>query len=211
MDHSQADHDGKVVSPRKNSAAGCSMYDFAAEFQRGLKYDEFLDRHATDEHRRRWKSVHERVQLTAVQRELLSGFVRQMKVLCVAGAWCGDCVNQCPIFQRFAEISPKIEIRYLDRDAHPDVQAAVRICGGNRVPILVFLSEDGDFLGLYGDRTLAKYQQMAALQLGPACPSGITPPHQSLLDATTQEWLNEFERIQLMLRLSSRLRQKHGD
>ena len=187
------------------------MYNFADEFPRGLKYDEFLARYGTDEHRRRWKSVHEGIQLTTSQRDLLAGFVRQMKILCVAGAWCGDCVNQCPIFQRFAEISPKIEIRYFDRDADADVQSAVRLCGGNRVPVLVFLSEDGDFLGLYGDRTLAKYQQMAVEQLGPACPSGVAPPHQALLGATTQEWLNEFERIQLMLRLSSRLRQKHGD
>jgi len=102
-------------------------------------------------------------------------------------------------------------IRYFDRDMHTDLQTAVRICGGKRIPFLVFLSEDDQLLGLYGDRTLAKYRQMAVDQLGPACPSGIEPPHQSLLDATTQEWLNEFERIQLMLRLSSRLRQKHGD
>jgi hypothetical protein len=29
--------------------------------------------------------------------------------------------------------------------------------------------------------------------------------------ATLQDWLDEFERVQLMLRLSTRLRQKHGD
>ena len=29
--------------------------------------------------------------------------------------------------------------------------------------------------------------------------------------AVLQEWLNEFERVQWMLRLSPRLRQKHGD
>ena len=37
---------------------------------------------------------------------------------------------------------------------------------------------------------------------------GTTP---MLLDAVTAEWLAEFERIQLMLRLSQRLRGKHGD
>jgi len=194
-----------------NPVATSIMYDFAVEFPRGLKYDEFLARHGTDEHRRRWNSVFDRVQLTANQRELLSGFVRPMKVICLAGAWCGDCVNQCPIFERFAQTSPKIDTRYFDRDAHPDLQATLRICGGNRIPMLVFMSEDDQFLGLYGDRTLAKYQQMAVDQLGPACPTGITPPHQALLDATTREWLIEFERIQLMLRLSSRLRQKHSD
>jgi len=31
------------------------------------------------------------------------------------------------------------------------------------------------------------------------------------LNATLQDWLNEFERVQLLLRLSTRLRQIHGD
>ena len=46
---------------------------------------------------------------------------------------------------------------------------------------------------------------MAEAQLGAACPTGLAPPEGSLLDVVTQEWLNEFERIQLMLRLSSLL------
>ena len=188
-----------------------AVFDFAAKFGDGLSYQDFLARHGSEEHRRRWAQVHERVQLTLEQREVLAGFVREMKVLCLAGAWCGDCVNQCPIFQRFVEGSSRIVMRYFDRDAHGDLQAELRLCGGNRVPVVVFLSEDDEFLGLAGDRTLAKYRQMAIDQLGPSCPTGITPPHQSLLDAVTQEWLNEFERIQLMLRLSSRLRQLHGD
>jgi hypothetical protein len=32
-----------------------------------------------------------------------------------------------------------------------------------------------------------------------------------LLEAVTQDWLEVFERAQLMLRTSARLRQKHGD
>ncbi|HZZ29681.1 MAG TPA: thioredoxin family protein [Pirellulales bacterium] len=187
------------------------MFDFAAKFPLGLTYHDFLSRHGTEEQRRRWAAVFDRVQLTPAQREVFAGFVRPMKVLCVVGVWCGDCVNQCPIFQRFAEAAPPLAIRYFDRDVHADLQSMLRICGGNRVPMVVFLSEDDEFLGLYGDRTLAKYQHMAVDQLGPACPTGIVPPHQALLDAVTQEWLNEFERTQLMLRLSARLRQKHGD
>ena len=37
--------------------------------------------------------------------------------------------------------------------------------------------------------------------------------HLKVLNAAkpVQEWLDEFERIQLMLRTSGRLRQKHGD
>jgi hypothetical protein len=187
------------------------MFDFATKYPQGLTYSDFLATHGSEEHRRRWAGVYDRVQLSADQLQVLTGFKRPLKMLCLAGAWCGDCVNQCPIFQRFAEAASQLEIRYFDRDQHADLQVSLKICGGNRVPVLVFLSEDDQFLGLYGDRTLAKYRQMAVDQLGAACPTGIMPPQQALLDAVVQEWLNEFERVQLLLRLSTRLRQRHGD
>jgi len=184
--------------------------DFSARFESGLNYGDFLEKFGTDEHRSRWAGVHERVTLSHSQRELLESFVRQMKVLVVAGTWCGDCVNQCPIFDRFSQTNSKIQVRYFDRDADSDLSAELTICGGNRVPALMFLSEDGFVCGRHGDRTLSKYRNMAATQLGPACPTGIGQP-QSLLDSVTQDWLDEFERIQLMLRLSGRLRKLHGD
>ena len=83
-------------------------------------------------------------------------------------------------------------------------------CGAHRVPGVLFLSEDNYVCGRYGDRTLAKYRDMAEKQLGTACPTGIGEA-QSLLASVTQDWLDEFERIQLMLRFSGRLRQLHGD
>ena len=185
--------------------------DFSARFEAGLSYADFLARYGTEEHRRRWAAVHDAVKLTAAQRELLAGFVREMKVLCLAGAWCGDCVNQCPIFDHFGAASPKIRVRYIDRDADPELADALKICGGSRVPVVVFLSEDGRQVGWYGDRTLAKYRQLAVEQLGASCPTGIAPPDRSLLDSVTQDWLNEFERTQLLLRTSARLRKLHGD
>jgi hypothetical protein len=52
---------------------------------------------------------------------------------------------------------------------------------------------------------------MAESISGASCPTGIAPPELPLLVRVTQEWLNEFERIQLMLRTSPRLRERHGD
>ena len=185
--------------------------DFSAKFGEGLSYLDFLSAHGTQEQQRRWAEVHRRVHLSDTQRELLSGFKRQMKVLCLAGAWCGDCVEQCPIFDHFASAAPAIELRFFDRDAHEDLKSELAICGGARVPVVVFLSEDGQEVARYGDRTLSKYRRMAADQLGPSCPTGLVPPAQSLLDAVTQDWLDQFERVQLLLRTSPRLRAKHGD
>jgi len=187
------------------------MLDFAAKFSAGLPYAAFLSEHGTEEHRRRWSELHARVKLTAEQKTLVASFKREMQVLCLAGAWCGDCVNQCPIFEHFAAVNPNILIHYFDRDTHPELAAELKVCGGARVPVVVFLSEDGFEVARFGDRTLSKYRKLAADQFGASCPTGIVPPEQQLLDAVTQDWLDIFERAQLILRTSARLRQKHND
>ena len=186
------------------------MFDFAATFPTGLTYSEFLEKFGEPSHLARWQEVHQRVKLSAAQQALLESFTREMQVLCLAGTWCGDCVNQCPVFDHFSQTNGRIQVRYFDRDDSAELAEAIRICGGARVPALVFLNEDGQFCGLYGDRTLSKYRQMATDQLGPSCPTGLGL-EQPLLDNVVQDWLNEFERIHLMLRLSPRLRAKHQD
>jgi hypothetical protein len=185
--------------------------NFAAAFEQGLSYDAFLAKFGTDEHKRRWKAVYDQVVLSEQQVALLRSFKREMKVLVVAGTWCGDCVNQCPIFAHFTAANEKIRIQFFDRDASADLAKELSMCGAPRVPSLLFLSEDNFPCGRGGDRTLSTYRDMAARQLGPTCPTGIAPPDKSVLQNVVQDWLNEFERIQLMLRTSGRLRQMHGD
>ncbi len=187
------------------------MIDFGAKLGEGLAYHDFLQKHGTDEHRRRWQDMYDRVQLSAAQRALLASFQREMKVLCLAGAWCGDCVNQCPIFEHFGQANPRIAVRYFDRDTHADLAAELKVCGGARVPVIVITSEDDAEVTRFGDRTLARYRKLAADQLGPSCPTGLVPPDPELLNTVIQEWLDIFERAQLILRTSSRLREKHGD
>lgn len=185
--------------------------DLYEKFKEGLAYADFLARYADDGQKLRWRQVWEQLQLTAPQRALLGEFRRQMNVLCLAGTWCGDCVNQCPIFEHFAAAAPLLQVRYLDRDEHADVQRELRINGGNRVPVLVFFSEDGLEVARAGERTLSKYRQMIRDQLGVAVAAVLPPAEEPLLVQVTRDWLNEFERVQWLLRLSQRLRQRHGD
>ena len=183
----------------------------AEKFAAGLPYAGYVAS-GTEEQQRRWKQVYDLTRLTDAQRPVLAGFVREMKVLVVSGIWCGDCVEQCPLLQRIAEANAaRIELRFVDRDAQKDLAGQLRINGGDRVPVAVFMAEDFELCGVYGDRTLNRYRAIAARQLGAACPVGIMPPGADETAATVQDWLNEFERMQIMLRLSGRLRQKHGD
>src|SRR5260370_4358454 len=110
------------------------MLDYGAKYETGLAYHDFLAKYGTDEQRRRWEMVHEKVSLTSPQRELLSSFARDMKVLCLAGAWCGDCVNQCPIFHHFAIGSRRIQVRYFHRHANPDLGQTLAVCGRAQGP-----------------------------------------------------------------------------
>jgi thiol-disulfide isomerase/thioredoxin len=150
--------------------------------------------------------------VTEPQASLLGGFGREMNALVISGIWCGDCVQQCPLMQRIAEANPgKIHLRFVDRDQHKELAEAVKLNAGHRVPTVLFMAEDLELCGIYGDRTLSRYRAIAMKQLGAACPIGIAAPDRDEMAATTQDWVNEFERVQLMLRLSARLRQKHGD
>jgi thiol-disulfide isomerase/thioredoxin len=187
------------------------MIDWSSCFAEALSYQSFLDQYASPPQRMRWNAMHERFLLTTSQQVLLGGFVRRMPVLCLAGSWCGDCINQCPVFDHFARASSSIELRFIDRDANLELRDLLSINAGERVPVVVFLSEDWFEVSRYGDRTVSIYRRLAVEQLGPACPTGIIPPTTEAIATCTAEWLAEFERAQLILRLSPRLRTKHDD
>jgi thiol-disulfide isomerase/thioredoxin len=187
------------------------MVSWSQIFAEALPYSAFLDRYATGVQRARWDKTHSQFVLSNAQCNLLRSFTREMPVLCLAGTWCGDCVNQCPVFDHFASVGERIGLRFLDRDAKPEVRELLTINGGQRVPVVVFLSEDWLEVTRYGERTLSIYRRLAADQLGPSCPTGLAPPSGELSSIVVMEWLAEFERAQLILRLSPRLREKHGD
>src|SRR5580704_18010578 len=182
-----------------------------AKFEAGLPLAAFLAKYGTEAHRARWKLAAQQTSLTDAQKTLLGTFTRRTNVLVLAGAWCGDCSSQCPIFERIAEAAPMVVTRYLDRLEHADVQAALQINGGNRVPVVVFFSEDGQEVARYGERTLARYRQLVGQLVGEVCATGLVKGNDPVQSQIVQEWLNEFERVQRILRLSPRLRKIHGD
>lgn len=182
-----------------------------AEHDAALTYPDYLAT-GKPEQRENWTRVYDSVKLTDEQHGLVRSFVRRINVIGLSGIWCGDCVQQCPLIQRIADANPdRIDLRWLDRDEHADLQAKVRINAGNRVPVLLFCAEDYELVGWYGDRTLSRYRALASKKLGTACPMpGAALPADELA-ATLGDWLNEFERTHLLLRLSTRLRKQHGD
>jgi hypothetical protein len=183
----------------------------AGKFSTALTFADYI-KTGKDEHQRRWQQAFDASSLTDAQTQLIGSFTRQMNLLVISGIWCGDCAIQGPLLQRIALANPgKIDLRWLDRDLHKDLSDQLKINGGARVPVAIFMAEDFEHCAIYGERPLNRYRAIARKQLGESCEIAIAAPDPDEHATTLQEWLNEFERIQLMLRISPRLRQKHGD
>jgi len=180
-------------------------------FDQALPLSDFLGKFGSPSDQSRWAAALSATQLSEAQLALLAKFTRETHVLVLAGAWCGDCVAQCPTFERFAEAAPVLKVRYLDRDVHADVQELLKINGGNRVPVAVFFSEDGLEVARYGERTLARYRSLVEQLTGESCATGLVKSTDPVQVRVIQDWLEEFERVQWILRLSPRLRRLHGD
>ena len=182
-----------------------------SKHEAGLPYDEYINT-GKPQQRDDWQRIYDQATLTDAQQKLIGSFKRKINIIAMSGIWCGDCAQQGPLIQRIAQANPDVlDLRWIDRDQHSDLQEHVQVNGGNRVPVFIFCAEDYELAGWYGDRTLSRYRAIAKRQLGPSCPMPGAPVDQDELTATLQDWLDQIERVHLLLRLSTRLRQIHND
>jgi hypothetical protein len=183
------------------------------KFEQGLSYDDFVATGAAEGHDQRWRQRFEQLTLDAEQEELISSFTRQMNVLCMSGTWCGDCALQGAAMGRIAAANPeKINLRMISRsEEHGDLVTISTINAGYRVPVTWFMAEDFELVSWFGDRTLSRYRSMAEKTFGQDKATCNSPRPNDPVREVLSEVLDEFERVQLLLRLSGRLRKKHGD
>lgn len=181
------------------------------KFEAGLGYDEYVASGKPGD-QQAWRDFASGLSLTQAQITLLGHFVRKMHILVVSGTWCGDCVKQIPFLRLFELARPDlVRMRILDRDIHMDLASQLTICGGTRVPVVVLANEDFDFLSLEGDRSLSRYRALATRQLGASCEIPTARASTDEVAQTQADWIGSLERAQLMCRLSTKLRERHGD
>ena len=184
-----------------------------SKFDQGLSYADFIALGDADGHRMPWDQRYAQLALDDTQSTLVGGFTRKMHVLCLTGTWCGDCALQGSAMQRIAEANPGlIDLRFILRsEEHAELVVKSQINAGFRVPVTWFLAEDFEPVSFFGDRTLSRYRAMASKAIGPEVDPTLPDPPADPVRTVLQEVLDEFERVQLLLRLSGRLRQKHED
>ena len=181
------------------------------KFEEGEAFDAFVARASGEHNTSAWLQRYELLELSDEQRALVEGFGREMRILCVTGPWCGDCALQGAALARIAEANPeRVGLRFLNRNEHAELIVKMPICGGFRVPVTIFCAEDFEIVSRFGDRTLSRYRAIARKALGPEA-NVVAPAPQDPVREVLREMLDEVERVQLVLRLSTRLREKHGD
>ena len=184
--------------------------EYKRVFHEALDFEKYVAS-GSDAQQQRWRDYCTRIELATNQRTVLYGFVRELNILVLSGIWCGDCARQGPMLAAIAAECPKLNLRFVENEAYPELRDQLRIHGAARVPVVLTLSEDFFELNRLGDRTLAAYRRKAANELGPACDAGIVPPSKDELALEIDDWVRHFERLHLMVRLSPFLRKRHGD
>ena len=179
-------------------------------FAEGLPYQEYLKTGSQSE-QDKWRRFEEVISLSPAQKNLIASFRRKMPVLVLSGIWCGDCARQGPMLNFIVKSSNCLELRFIENKMNPELQEELRVCGAERVPVVAALSEDFYEVARFGDRHLSVYRKKLALEMGASCDPGIVSGPNNDLITETQEWLDFFERAQLLLRLAPALRRKYGD
>lgn len=181
-------------------------------FGRARTYEAYLEGAEPDK-AAKWAAMAKEIPaLDQEQKKRLTGHNRRINILVYSGVWCGDCVRQGPMFHRIAEaIGGEADLRFAERDSSEELQDELRVLGALRVPVVVFLTEDFHEVGRFGDRLLTVYRAKAKNELGAACSTGLVAPPEDELLAELNEWVDIFERMLLMVRLSPPLRARYGD
>jgi thiol-disulfide isomerase/thioredoxin len=179
-------------------------------FEAGLDLESFI-KSGKPEEVISWRERAERTpELTSEQRARLEDYNRDLNILMYAGTWCGDCSRQAPMLKKMADVAgEKVKLRLIARESSKELQDELRLVGGLRVPVVVFLTEDFWEVGRFGERLLHVYRSKAAREIGRGIDEGVLSPH--ALEKEMSDWIDIFERILIMVRLSPPLRKRHGD
>jgi hypothetical protein len=123
--------------------------DFAALWTAALPYADFV---AASElkHRGLWEGLYRLAKVPDWAVSAPSG--SHIKLLAIAEDWCGDASNTLPVLARLAELAPRLELRLIRRDEHPELMNRYLTDGTRSIPIVIALDDEFREIGHWGPR-----------------------------------------------------------
>lgn len=87
---------------------------------------------------------------------------RSVTVLALSESWCGDCVENLPVFAKVASQYPFLDLLIFPRDLNLDIMDEYLTDGKKTIPIFVFFDESGGEFGRFVERPPAAHAFMDA-------------------------------------------------
>ncbi|HHY44883.1 MAG TPA: thioredoxin family protein [Firmicutes bacterium] len=75
-----------------------------------------------------------------------------VSVLALSESWCGDCVENVPVFAKVAQEYPFLELLIVPRDTNMDIMDRYLTNGKPTIPVFVFFDESGEEFGRFVER-----------------------------------------------------------
>ncbi len=126
------------------------VLDWKSVLASGQPYAVWLAAAESDKNRETMETILGQLTLEPHVEAMLAALPRAVHVVAIAEDWCGDVVRHVPALQRIAQAAPKLEVRFVTREQHPDVFARFLTNGGEAIPKFVFLSDQYVECGHWG-------------------------------------------------------------
>jgi hypothetical protein len=100
----------------------------------------------------RMKRITKNARIDEQLKKSLLGIGHSNTWLVIAEAWCGDGAQIIPYINAMAELNPKIRLRIILRDEHPEVMNEFLTEGKRSIPVFISLDEELHVMATWGPR-----------------------------------------------------------
>lgn len=126
------------------------MLDFKSTWDHAATFDEFVAA-CRPQYCGLWQGVYHLARIPEWARDAATGQARR-KLLVIAEDWCGDASNTVPVIAKLVDEAPRLELRIIQRDSHPEVMNHYLTNGTRSIPIIIALDELYRQIGYWGPR-----------------------------------------------------------
>jgi hypothetical protein len=147
--------------------------------------------------RQRMQRLDKTVELSESVKSAARNVGRKMIWLVITEAWCGDAAQNIPPIEKIANLSDRIETRYVLRDENPELMDQFLTNGARSIPKLIALdAETLEILGNWGARPDAAQKLFSELKHQGAEKPAIMEQLQRWYNSDrTLSLQNEFKRL----------------
>lgn len=143
------------------------MIDWKSRFESGLTYEQFAA--TVRKNHELWRGVYHLATIPPQIIDRVNAMRNRRHLLILVEDWCGDAANLVPPIARLAELTSRLDVRLLGRDANPDIMDAHLTKVSRSIPVVAVLDEQFVERSWWGPRP--RELQQWVLDVGLAMPS----------------------------------------